>query len=364
MKVNLRTAEPNPFRDLKVDPVDPANVAELAKSIKEHGFWGGMVAREHPKKPSVIQIIAGWHRREAALKAGIVEADIFVGPFSDLAAVRAYADENATQRGNTSTSLAGSIAAAVREILLRSLSTVEINSANLGGQKRDGVGREAITEELKGVHGINDNVVRIQLGILKAEGAYDRIVSEVIAQVEEDEAAATAAREAIAKLQAQPKHKVTFSTKVAEHLKVPSHVETFRKLAEKQGDFLPVAKQGALAKVLADKAEAKDRELTSSFIEEEFEAALIEPKFIQRIVSGNERAEMEAALKRSGWQNQMTVHMRNFSGSARSLLSVTQKMADLQGQRPKGVTLLATPEFRTAVDSLKAALRIVQGKLI
>ena len=189
MKVNLLLAEPNPFRDFKVDPVDPANVAQLRKSIKDHGFWGGMVGRRKPGARGVFEIIAGWHRREAALKAGIEEAEIYVGEFNDQQAIRAYAAENATQRGNTSTALAGSVAAAVRLILLRELSLVASTSERHGAQKRDGVGRDAIVKELDGVFGINDNVVRVQLANIKSSGAYDRIVREVTALVEGEQAA-------------------------------------------------------------------------------------------------------------------------------------------------------------------------------
>jgi hypothetical protein len=85
--------------------------------------------------------------------------------------VRIYARENATQRGNTSTALAGSIAAALREIMLRDLFTVEINSEKRGGHNRDGIGREAILAELRGIPGISDNVVRQQLANLKSSGA-------------------------------------------------------------------------------------------------------------------------------------------------------------------------------------------------
>src|SRR6516165_542245 len=105
MKVNLRLAEPNPFRDFKVDPIDPENVDALVKSMQEDDFWGGIVGRRKPGQRSVIQIIAGWHRLKAALKAGHEVADIFLGEFDDAAVVRVYARENATQRGNTATAL-------------------------------------------------------------------------------------------------------------------------------------------------------------------------------------------------------------------------------------------------------------------
>jgi ParB-like chromosome segregation protein Spo0J len=132
--------------------------------------WGGIVARRKPGERSVIQIIAGEHRKLAALKVDITEADVFVGEFDDAAVVRIYARENATQRGNTSTALAGSIAAAVREITVRDLLAREIPSQKTErrGGSRDGIGQDRILEELRGVPGINENIVKQQLANLKA----------------------------------------------------------------------------------------------------------------------------------------------------------------------------------------------------
>jgi hypothetical protein len=41
-------------------------------------------------------------------------ADVFVGDLDDVAMIRVYARENATQRGNSSSAVAGSVASAVR----------------------------------------------------------------------------------------------------------------------------------------------------------------------------------------------------------------------------------------------------------
>jgi hypothetical protein len=184
MRVNLESLERNPFRDFHVDPVDKDNVAELVKSIGQDQYWGGIVCRRYKGKK---QIIAGEHRRQAALKAGIEEADVFCGDFDDEAVVRIYARENATQRGNTATALAGSVAAAIREILLRTLSSGEI--ARTGGPTEDGVGRDAILNELRDIPGVTEHIVRQQLANLKASGDYDRIIGEVTAIVEEEHAA-------------------------------------------------------------------------------------------------------------------------------------------------------------------------------
>lgn len=467
MKVNLLLVEPNPFRDFKVDPVDQANVRELTRSIKEHGFWGGVVARRKPGEPGTKQIVAGWTRVQAALKAKIEEADIHIGDFNDHQTVRAYADENATQRGQNTTAVAGSIAAALREILLREALAGDSAPAKRGGdQKGNGVGRDAILAELEGVTGITEHVVKRELANLKESGAYDRIVREVTAKVEaehevelealaeaerrtkeaqkreaeakakreaaeaeqrkakeerqkreaeakaahdaearkraeeahkaakqreaeakakrekadaeatkakaEREAAkaretkhapAAATRAAVTKMREAPKHDVTFdATAVTIHLKDPRYVETFKRMATGPGQkYLPVAQQGQLAKALVAKADLDGREITSKYIEEEFSHELLQPKFLQHIVDVKERAERKAALELASWNDKVTTNMHGFSTHARTVSSHASRLYDLYRKRPSGATILATKEFRTAIESLKLTLKMIEG---
>ena len=97
--------------------------------------------------------------------------------------IHAYAVENQTQRGATSLSIAGSVAAALRLCLQEEFSTPEIRRRNTG-RDRDGIGARAILEKLKDVRGIRRNVVDDQLANLKASGHYDRIEHEEIAKYE------------------------------------------------------------------------------------------------------------------------------------------------------------------------------------
>src|SRR5262252_1692373 len=114
MLVELEKLKPNPMRDFTIDPIDPDIVATLKDSIQEHGFWGGVVCRQRADR--TLEIGAGHHRIQAALEAGIMQADLFVrtDEVDDAEMVLLYATENGTQRGNTSTALAGTVASAVR----------------------------------------------------------------------------------------------------------------------------------------------------------------------------------------------------------------------------------------------------------
>lgn len=73
MKVRLKDLKPNPLRDFVVDPIDSETVKKLRASIKEDGFWDGIVCG---KRGSEIFIIAGEHRKLAAIAEGYTEIDL------------------------------------------------------------------------------------------------------------------------------------------------------------------------------------------------------------------------------------------------------------------------------------------------
>jgi hypothetical protein len=77
--------------------------------------------------------------------------------------IRVYARENATQRGQSSSAMAGSVAAALRKALKDGASfTGDFTSENRGAHNRDGIGRPAILRILGNVPGITDNSVKEQ----------------------------------------------------------------------------------------------------------------------------------------------------------------------------------------------------------
>lgn len=202
MQVNLRSLQPNPFRDFDVDPIDKEQVKRLRESIKEDGFWGGVVCRE--MEDGTKQIAAGHHRIEAALAEGITRADLTVVPEKDMddaAMVRIYARENATQRSNIDAkSTAGSVQAAIMfvakalltndEALLSLISESrterEALLGHLTGSK--GLGEPIITRMLAGAH--TEKTVREQLANLKKSGDYARKIEDVRKQIEQENAEA------------------------------------------------------------------------------------------------------------------------------------------------------------------------------
>lgn len=198
MLVELATLKPNPYRDFTVDPIDPETVAQLTESMKEDGFWGGVVCR---KGNGHIEIAAGHHRIQAALEAGYNVADLFVGDLDDLAMIRVYARENATQRGNSGTALAGSIASAIRFLAKAAITGTMSKFFDIPGEEEvrgnlmsdHGLGERVILRFLSEVPGISQNAVRQQIANLKASGDYARILGEVQADLEREEREAAAA---------------------------------------------------------------------------------------------------------------------------------------------------------------------------
>src|SRR5262245_11701898 len=173
MKVKLETLQPNPMRDFTIDPIDDDRVKELAESIKEDGFWGGVVCRR--TNGNGIQIAAGHHRIKAAMKAGIREADVFAGEMNDEQMIRIYARENALQRGNTSTAMAGSVAAALR-FKAKQILIGQSSVANATDEIKNGIGWRPVLEMLEGTSGVSVRTVQDQLANLKASGDYARVI--------------------------------------------------------------------------------------------------------------------------------------------------------------------------------------------
>lgn len=451
MRVHLADLKPNPMRDFSVDPIDDDAVKALTASIKENDFWGGVTARKC--KDGTLQIACGHHRIKAAIKAGLSEADVYVSrDWDDAKMLRVYAEENATQRGSTSTAVAGSVAAALKFLAKHGGGSSAGNPADGSYAARNGIGWSQIVDFLDGIPGVNKNTVIEQLANLKSSGDYERILKDAQAEIEKENKAALAElkrqeaeaarrqkeaeeaeqrqkeaeerrkaaqaeakkakeeadrkraqadaqraelerekqkklaeaavarkaeadkelekfaalktkRDVAAKLvekaeaETEKKGGVTFDFEgVARHLKVTSHVSTFRELALAEGNraFLPVNKQAVFAKHLVDlaRSEAKNGELNSSFIRDRFYSALHNVKTEQKRINADEKAE----LTRRDWEQKAKDFEEYAARAARSFLLNATKRAQHERTRPKTAKHLVSGEFKNAVSDLRAAL--------
>jgi ParB-like chromosome segregation protein Spo0J len=359
MKIKLNQLQPNPYRDFNIDPIDQDNVTVLAESIREDGFWGGVVIRENN---GAYQIAAGHHRIEAAKAAGITDADFTVKAIDDAAMIRIYARENATQRGNNSTSVAGSVASAIRYLAMDKFCGREITSAKA---REQGIGEPAILEFLNGVPGINRNVIKEQLANLKSSGAYARIIKEVGNEVEakiieqekiadeEAKAKLNAMRERSAKASAKASESpVTFDFEgVAKVFKNSNQVKVFREICTDQGvtPYLQIDQQARLAKAIADEAKAKNQELSGRFIRDEAMNLVINVKHKERQLSMQE----QAALARKSRENKLLELQNEFSKHIKAAISCGYQIGQVEKDWPVDEAFIITSELRNRIDDIK-----------
>jgi hypothetical protein len=360
MLVKLKDLKNNPHRDFAIDPIDPENVQRLTESISQDGFWGGVVCRQLNGE---IQIGAGHHRVKAALKSKIETADLYVGDLDDEAMIRIYARENASQRGNSATAVAGSIASAIRfiaraimteENVARFLATSKALETARGQLLSDkGIGHNLIERFLKDVPGITRYVVETQLRTLKDSGDYQRIISEVSKEV-----GTKLAREAA---EAVKGYKPIFDFQgVSKSFKRTSHVTAFRDSVESPSiqPILPVNKQADLAAELVQKADNMGQELTGEFIKTHTMSQAITAKTHQRKIS----AEEQERLEQEDIRNQFDNVQEKFAKHLRGIFRAGAKMVKLMEDH-RDITFTIDVQTRTAINIAQSTLNKLIKKI-
>lgn len=393
MKLKLQSLKPNPFRDLLIDPIDEDRVELLRKSIHDYGFWTGTVARKNGG--GGYEVAAGITRVHAALKEGIEEAEIFVSNYSDRTMLQIYATENATQRGNTSTAIAGTVASAITQIakLLianaahlcgfqqTSAKSIEVARGNLmNGQ---GVGRDLIEAYLHGVPGITRNVIGEQLAILKSSGHYQRLMTEIAAQaeithadeaaeVEELEKEEATAPTVKAKKRAQrrlnktslhaarrtaknvEKDKITFDyAGVASHLKNAHQISAFKRSVESAGvaPVLPVENQAPLAKEIARIAADTDTELSGEFIRQNISVMVGDARFRSTLAT---KQQLQEALNTRVRDN-FDKHVTRVCQDVRLLVSAEVRLVEIVKSNPE-ISLNPPMQLKSSINAAHDAL--------
>jgi hypothetical protein len=353
MYVNFKDLKPNPFRDYHVDPIDEDRVAMLTKSIKENGFWGGVVLRKN--KDGKLEIGAGHHRVAAAIKAGEKSTDLFVGDFDDDAMAVVYATENATHRGGSGTAGAGSIAAAVRFLAKGAISHSGIPERDtLGAQNRDGIGESSVFSFLKTVPGMTINIVRQHLAAIKASGDYHRIVGEVATVVEKEQKEALA-KAAKAKKDAEEAQRKADEAKeraaeaIARKKQADADAKTAKEAAQKkqaEADQKRAEKEKQEAEALADVARKNKAEA---------DAWLAKMAPVQKTADAIEKAK-----------EQEGTHVKTFNleGVAKVLKNEAQLEAFRQVvTRPENLQLLAVDKQPAFAKKLAAYAKDEQDGL-
>jgi hypothetical protein len=111
MKLKFKDVLPNPWRDLKGNPLKPDKVNELVSSINTTGFWDNVVVRKN--KAGKYELAYGHHRVAAAIKAGLIEADFIVKDLTDALMIQIMDNENREIYASSPASMIESVKAVV-----------------------------------------------------------------------------------------------------------------------------------------------------------------------------------------------------------------------------------------------------------
>ena len=114
MKLKLEDILPNPFRDLKSNPLIEEKIEELVGSIHLTGYWENCVARKNAE--GKYELAYGHHRLAAAISAGLIEADFIVRTLDDATMIQIMDSENRETYGSTPLSLIESVKAVVSSL--------------------------------------------------------------------------------------------------------------------------------------------------------------------------------------------------------------------------------------------------------
>jgi hypothetical protein len=150
-------------------------------------------------------------------------------------------------------------------------------------------------------------------------------------------------------------------TGVQQHLLTPAHVATFRSIVLAKGvqPFLPVNQHAKLAAELVRLAKSRDVEMTSGFIKDNVGT------MVHAIIVAAKKAsrEEQERLLREDWNKQARVYQHEFARRAGDMLTAATKLAKHAKERPDGVTLHLTGEFREAVKRAKEAIKLIEAKI-
>lgn len=114
MKLKLKDILPNPYRDLKANPLIEEKIVSLMDSINQTGFWDNVVVRKNAQ--GKYELAYGHHRLAAAIRAGLTEADFIVKELDDALMIQIMDNENRETYGSTPASLIESVKAVVQAL--------------------------------------------------------------------------------------------------------------------------------------------------------------------------------------------------------------------------------------------------------
>lgn len=188
MNIKIANLEPNPFRNLNKYPLSREKIDGLKTSVKENGFWGGILVRKHPTQKDKYQMAFGHHRYQALkeLRYDYADNTVVFKLTDDDMHHRMFAENHETWGARPSCILENveSTRDRLNSILAKGWKDCGENTRvffdsqhafEQAMRKEGGVGRHTILKYLGGLY--NENQVKDALYILKESAQPDSDIS-------------------------------------------------------------------------------------------------------------------------------------------------------------------------------------------
>lgn len=347
--VSLDDIVPNPWRDMKLYPIDTDHVAELKSSINDHGFFGGVKGRRRNGK---IELGCGHQRVEAARRAKLDTVPIFIADMDDDDMLRLMTDENATQAGSNPGAVLNEVAAVTRRIIEGLLGPSDNCPKVITGLFNGVKGLETTRGALRNGNNIHRalgvDVLRAYLGqgnaershrqerqireaisALKQSGRYDDVVEEIIARYPPPISDKPAKGKDVVTTKPKKTHARTLDERCANLFPNEHQFHAFREAVTTAAaqKVIPVNQQYALAKEIMG---ATNSQFTKKGAGAPYIKRMVQDQ-VQQALKGQRdinKKEKEAYLAEQR-EARIESELHSASKNLRSLLSSLARMADL-----------------------------------
>jgi hypothetical protein len=349
----------NPFRDLKLHPIDDEQIAGLVNSIRDHGFFASLKGRRRNGK---VELGCGHSRVAAARQAKITSVPIYLDDLDDSAMVQLMTVENALQHGANPGAVMNEVASVTRlliEDLIRQGQRVPVTlTLAFDDERAIDVARrrvEACRTKPNADVPVSHNVIMRYLGngdpkkspraerqvreaiaALKQSGIYDRIVDGAVRKYPQPVNGKPASSEREIATVPQPKVPRRILDEQTAHLFPNEHqFSAFRDAVTSSAaqKVIPVNQQFALAKEIMDPASRKDfnkKQVGAPHIRMMVQEKVKEGLKKQREIDKEERDRYFAEQREA----QVDAELHSALASVRSLMSALVKLERLSKEFP------------------------------
>lgn len=377
----------NPWRDLKLYPIDDDHVADLRDSIKEHGFFASLKGRRRNGK---IELGCGHSRIAAAKKAKLDTIPIFIDDLDDDAMLRLMTDENALQSGSNPGAIMNEVAAVTRRLIEALLGPSDNCPKVIAGLFNGAKGLETTRGALRNGNNVHRalgvDVIRPYLGqgnaershraerqireaisALKQAGRYDDIVSEALARHPQP-VSDNPPSKGKAVTAPKPRRPRILDERCANLFPNEHQFHAFREAVTTAGaqKAIPVDQQYALAKNIMTSPPPKEgqslrgattkKQIGAPYIKVRVQAAVQEGLDKQRNI---DKAEREVYLTEQR-EARIADELHSANASLRSLISAIARLIDLAEQCPDHPKIGG---FSARLDTLVGAITQLRNKL-